>query len=121
MSTDVRLGQGWGPPLDALTLGAMATGLALLTLALGLVPQRLAQRPASQGIVSLRLAADGQLRLWNQPVAADQLIPVLSRIETGSARPTVRVVPDADVPWGSVRQLMDRLSATDLPLELQLP
>ncbi|MCT0206603.1 biopolymer transporter ExbD [Synechococcus sp. CS-1332] len=111
----------WLPSLDALALGAMATGLALLTLALVLVPQRLAQRPASQGIVRLHLAADGQLRLWNQPIPSVQLIGVLQRLEAGKGQPTVRLVPDRDVPWGVVQRLMGQLGRSDLPLELQLP
>lgn len=121
MRTDADPSQAWGPPLDALALGAVAIGLALLTLALILVPQRLAQRPAREGIVSLHLAADGQLRLWNQPIPNAELIGVLQRLEAGKARPTVRLVPDRDVPWGAVQQLIERLGRTDLPLELQLP
>jgi biopolymer transport protein ExbD len=113
--------QGWGAPIDALALGAMATGLLLLTLGLVVMPQRLAQRPASQGLIRLHLAPDGQLRLWNQPIQADQVIPLLCRLGSTSGHPTVRVVPDAGVPWGSVQQLMGRLGRTDLPLELQLP
>ena len=110
-----------GAALDALALGAMASGLALLTLALVLVPQRLAQRPANQGIVSLHLAADGLLRLWNQPVPSTQLAAVLQRLHYGPGQPTLRLIPDPDVPWGSVQQLMERLGRSDLPLELQLP
>jgi biopolymer transport protein ExbD len=111
----------WGPALDALALGAMATGLALLSLALVLVPQRLAQRPASQGVVSLHLDADGRLRLWNQPVPPGQLAAVLRGLRNGPGQPTLRLIPDPDVPWGSVQQLMERLGRSDLPLELQLP
>jgi biopolymer transport protein ExbD len=111
----------WGAALDALALGAMATGLALLSLALVLVPQRLAQRPASQGIVSLHLDVDGRLRLWNQPVPPGQLAAVLQRLQDGPGQPTLRLIPDRDVPWGSVQQLMERLGRSDLPLELQLP
>lgn len=111
----------WGAALDAVALGAMATALALLALALVLVPQRVAQRPASQGVVSLHLGADGRLRLWNQPVASAQLPAVLQGLQAGRGRPTVRLIPDPDVPWGSVQQLMERLGRSDLPLELQLP
>ncbi|MCP9932082.1 hypothetical protein KBY82_14970 [Cyanobium sp. AMD-g] len=121
MNADADPTPPWGPSLDVLALGTMATGLALLSLALILVPQRLAQRPASQGIVSLRLAADGQLRLWNQPVPRGQLIPVLQRLEAGPGSPTLRLVPDRDVPWGVVQGLMGQLGRSDLPLELQLP
>ncbi|MCP9857516.1 MULTISPECIES: biopolymer transporter ExbD [unclassified Cyanobium] len=121
MRADADPVQAWGPALEALALGTVATGLALLTLALILVPQRLAQRPAREGIVSLHLAADGQLRLWNQPIPSGELMGVLQKLEAGQARPTVRLVPDRDVPWGAVQQLMGRLGRTDLPLELQLP
>jgi biopolymer transport protein ExbD len=112
---------GWGRPFDACALGAMGAALALLTLALLLVPQRLAQRPASQGIVSLRLARDGQLRLWNQSIQAGPLITVLRGMDATVGRPTVRLIPDADVPWGSVQRLVGQLNRTGLPLELQLP
>ncbi len=111
----------WGPALDAAALGAMATALALLSLALVLVPQRLAQRPASQGIVSLHLGADGRLRLWNQPLPSAQLAAVLQGLKDGPGRPTLRLIPDPAVPWGAVQQLMERLGRSDLPLELQLP
>lgn len=121
MITDGDHTPRWGPALDAAALGAMATGLALLSLALLLVPQRLAQRPASQGIVSLRLGADGRLRLWNQPVPPGQLAAVLQGLQGGPGQPTLRLIPDPDVPWGSVQQLMERLGRADLPLELQLP
>ncbi|MCP9901676.1 hypothetical protein KBZ12_14775 [Cyanobium sp. Cruz CV13-4-11] len=121
MNTETDPNGPWLPSLDALALGAMATGLALLTLALILVPQRLAQRPASQGIVSLHLAADGQVRLWNQPVPSGQLVGVLQRLNAGPGRPTLRLVPDRDVPWGLVQRLMGQLGRSELPLELQLP
>lgn len=111
----------WAAPIDALALGATTAALLLLALGLLVVPQRLAQRPASQGLIRLHLAADGQLRLWNQPIQADQVIPLLRRLGARSGLPTVRVVPDAGVPWGSVQRLMVRLGRTDLPLELQLP
>jgi biopolymer transport protein ExbD len=121
MNADFDEAPRWGAHLDAVALGAMATALALLSLALVLVPQRLAQRPASQGIVSLHLGTDGRLRLWNQPVPPGQLAAVLKGLEAGRGRPTVRLIPDPDVPWGSVQQLMERLGRSDLPLELQLP
>ncbi len=121
MNADAGHTPPWGAALDAVALGAMATSLVLLSLALVLVPQRLAQRPASQGIVSLHLGADGRLRLWNQPVPSAQLAAVLKALEDGPGQPTLRLIPDPEVPWGSVQQLMERLGRTDLPLELQLP
>ncbi len=121
MNADTGQTPAWGAALDAAALGAMATALALLTLALILVPQRLAQRPASQGIVSLHLGADGRLRLWNQSVPSAQLAVVLKGLKDGPGQPTLRLIPDPDVPWGAVQQLMERLGRSDLPLELQLP
>lgn len=121
MNADRSQTPPWGAALDAAALGAMAIGLALLALALVLVPQRLAQRPANQGVVSLHLGADGLLRLWNQPIPSAQLAAVLQGLEADQGRPTVRLIPDPDVPWGSVQQLMERLGRSDLPLELQLP
>jgi hypothetical protein len=46
---------------------------------------------------------------------------VLQRLAAGAGQPTVRLVPDRDVAWGTVQTLMERLGRTDLPLELQLP
>jgi len=121
MNADTGQTPAWGAAQDAAALGAVATALAILTVALVVVPQRLAQRPASQGIVSLQLAADGRLRLWNQPVPPGQLAAVLQRLQDGPGQPTLRLIPDRDVPWGAVQQLMERLGRSDLPLELQLP
>ncbi len=112
----------WSAPLDAWTLGLMGTALGLVGLALILVPQRLAQRPASQGILAVHLGADGRLRVWNQPMASDQLLSLLAR--AGSRRgpePTLRLMPDPGVPWGTVQALAARLGGSGLPLELQLP
>ncbi|MBM5821338.1 MAG: hypothetical protein FJ082_02420 [Cyanobacteria bacterium K_Offshore_surface_m2_011] len=121
MNADTGPTPPWGAALDAAALGAVATALAILSVALVLIPQRLAQRPASQGIVSLHLGADGRLRLWNQPIPSAQLAAVLKGLQDSPGQPTLRLIPDPDVPWGSVQQLMERLGRTDLPLELQLP
>jgi hypothetical protein len=114
--------RAWNAPLDAWALGAMGMALGLVGLALVLVPQRLAQRPASQGILAVHLGADGRLRVWNQPMAPDQLLRLLARAASRRGpEPTLRVLPDPDVPWGAVQGLAARLGATGLPLELQLP
>jgi hypothetical protein len=114
--------RGWGERVDAWALGLMGTGLGLLCLALVLVPQRLAQRPASQGVLSVHMTADGQVRVWNQPMATGQLISLLARAASrGGPAPTLRLVPDPSVPWGAVQAQVARLGSTGLPLELQLP
>jgi biopolymer transport protein ExbD len=106
-------------PLDALALGVLATALAAAGLALLLIPQRIAQRPASTGVMTLRLDRIGHLWLWNQPIRAAELPELLRRAAQRPVR--LRLVPDGDVAWGSVQQLVSQLATTPLPLELQLP
>ncbi len=107
--------------IEALALGLMGISLALLTLALSVVPQRLAQRPASAGVILLRLDSRGQLRLWNHAVAPQQLAAVLKRLAQQRSDLRLRLVSDPQVPWGAVQQLVARLDSGPLPLELQLP
>lgn len=121
---------------DAIGLNLVATLLAMLAVALVVLPQRLAQRPGSEGVLALHLDAQGTLRLWNRPVHARELLELLqSRAGNGSqpsaanrsAAPALgpdavlRLIPDPGVPWGVVRQVAEGLEATGLPLELQLP
>jgi len=115
------LDQRWAAALERASLGAMAVALALAALLLDLVPQRLAQRPARQGVIVLHLAADGRLRLWNQPLSPAQLLPLLNRAARDPRRPRLRLKPDAGVPWGRVQALAAQLESLSLPLELQLP
>lgn len=107
--------------IEALALGLMGIGLALLTLALSVVPQRLAQRPARAGVIVLRLDSRGQLRLWNHAVAPQELTAVLKRLAQQRSDLRLRLVSDPQVPWGAVQQLVARLDTGPLPLELQLP
>ncbi len=118
-----RLDPPWvrSRPIEAVALGLMACGLGLASLALTLIPQRIAQRPASDGVILLRLDAGGQLRLWNQPVAPLELAAVLKRLAAQRPDLRLRLVSDPQVPWGAVQQLMARLESSPLPLELQLP
>ncbi|MEB3199978.1 MAG: hypothetical protein VKK62_05585 [Synechococcaceae cyanobacterium] len=106
---------------DGLGLGLCALAVALAGLLLLLVPQRLAQRPGSEGVLTLHLAADGSLRLWNQPIRATDLQPLLRRAQRRSPSLRLRVLPEADVPWGSLQTLVRRLEAPGRQLELQLP
>lgn len=107
--------------LDLLALGALSLFLAAALVALLLVPQRLAQRPARAGVITLLLAADGSLRLWNRPVTPQELAAVLRRAASREPPPVVRLIPDPALRWASLRQVVSRLEQTPLELELQLP
>jgi hypothetical protein len=111
----------WEPWLEAVALSGLGVGLALATLLLVLVPQRLAQRPARQGVIVLHLDPLGRLRLWNQPINAAALMPLLQRAARDPSRPRLRLQPAAGVPWGRVQALASELERLPLPLELQLP
>jgi biopolymer transport protein ExbD len=111
--------------IEGIGLGAMATALAAAGLALVLLPQRLAQRPAAQGVVALAVDGQGGLRVWNQSIRPQELPALLeqARRRQGGREGTVRLrlVPDREVPWGTVQGLIGRLEGSGLPLELQLP
>lgn len=110
-----------GPWLPALGHGLLATALCGVGLAVLLLPQRWQQRPMAQGVVSVHLAADGRLRLWNQPVASAELVRRLATPELRRRLVRLRIVPDPDTPWGDVRRLLTQLDSLPLSLELQLP
>jgi len=112
--------------LDALGLALVGSALAALTLALVVIPQRIAQRPSSEGVLTLRVDSGGGLRAWNQPIRPQDLPALLDAARarsrgTASQGVRLRLVPDAGVPWGTVKGLVARLETTGLPLELQLP
>lgn len=110
---------------DGLAAAALATALAAAGLALVLLPQARAQRPAHHGVVTLQLDRQGGLRVWNQPLAPQQLPALLDRVQRRAGdrqrQVRLRLVPEPDVPWDTVRGLIARLEASGLPLELQLP
>ncbi|MFM9110322.1 MAG: ExbD/TolR family protein [Prochlorococcaceae cyanobacterium] len=108
-------------PIDGVWAGLCGLALALAAAAVIVVPQRLAQRPAAEGVIHLRLAADGRLRLWNRPLASERLGELLAAAAQQPLPPRLRLQPAADVPWGQVRQLLQLLDASGLELELQLP
>jgi biopolymer transport protein ExbD len=112
-------------PRDGLALGALATALAAAGLALVLLPQARAQRPALQGVVTLAVDRQGGLRVWNQPLAPQRLPDLLEQAQRRAGhqrrRVRLRLLPDPDVPWGTVHGLITRLESSGLPLELQLP
>lgn len=121
--------------LDGLGLSLVAGSLSVVAAAVVVLPQRLAQRPGSAGVLAVHLDAAGTLRLWNRPITARELLEVLAQRgaeasrsagvpRSGAApqgRAVVRLIPDPEVPWGIVQQAASGLEGTGLPLELQLP
>ena len=105
----------------ALAWAAVAVALCGLTLGLLLLPQRLRQRPMSEGVIAVHLETGGRLRLWNQPVSSAALSTVLAAAARRRPLPRLRLVPDPQVPWGEVRRALVFLDRGALPLELQLP
>jgi hypothetical protein len=99
----------------------VGVALSMLLLALVSVPQRRAQRPAAAGVLALHLLADGGLRLWNRRVAEAELGALLRAAASRPAPLRLRLVPDPALPWGMVRERIERLEGFGLPLELQLP
>jgi|APCry1669189070_1035195.scaffolds.fasta_scaffold01133_4 hypothetical protein len=108
------------PRLEALAAGLTSVALTLVATALVLLPQRLAQRPAAAGVLALALDADGQLRVWNRPIRANDL-PVLLAQARQRDGVILRLVPETSTPWGAVQAMLTRLEASGLPVELQLP
>jgi biopolymer transport protein ExbD len=111
------------PLLDGFGLALVGTGLAVLTTALVVVPQRIAQRPAQRGVLALYLDPAGQLRLWNRLVRAQEVVELVgtSKDHQQQGQAVLRLVPDAAVPWGVVRQAAAALETSGVPMELQLP
>ncbi len=107
--------------VEGLALGLIGVALVVATLALTLIPQRLAQRPAGSGVILLRLDRRGQLRLWNQVVTPEELNALLKRLATERTDLQLRLVSDPQVAWGAVQQLVAQLNTSPLPVELQLP
>jgi biopolymer transport protein ExbD len=110
--------------LDSVAMGLLSITLCASCLALVVIPQRLAQRAAAEGVIALHLDAQGQLRVWNQPIRPQDLAPLLTRAKVPAplpSSPVLRLIPDAGVPWGVVQQLVTRLENSGLELELQLP
>lgn len=121
-----------GPMLDGLALNLMAAGLCLLLAALLTVPQRIAQRSGSRGVLALHLEADGGLKLWNRPVQERELRQLLAAAGERQSRGLqsrglqsrglrLRLIPDPALPWGVVQERVATLERSGLPMELQLP
>lgn len=108
--------------LEVVAPSLLGTALCLALLALLTVPQRRAQRPAAAGVVVLHLLADGGLRVWNRRLGEAELAALLAAAERrAGARPRLRLIPHPSLPWGLVRERVERLERVGLPLELQLP
>lgn len=107
--------------LQPFSHAVLATALCGLAMGLLLLPQVRLQRPMAQGVISIHLAADGGLRLWNQPIAAAELRRLLAAPVLRSRANRLRIVPDPDTPWGDVRRLLSQLDSLPLTLEIQLP
>ena len=105
----------------ALAFAASSVCVALLATAAVVLPQWQRQLPARQGLVSLHLAADGSLRLWNRPIAATALPALLRRAERLDSSTRVRLVVAPQVPWGVVQDLLPRLDSSTLHVDLELP
>jgi len=99
----------------------IAVSTLLLTTALIVLPQWNAQRSARQGFVTLFVAGDGSLRLWNRPISSVQIPGLLRRAERLSSDTRIRVVLSPEVAWGEIQDLVSLLDSTTLDVELQLP
>ena len=111
--------KGWWLP--SLGYGLLGTALAGFGLALLLLPQRLAQRPMAQGLLTLHVGPGGVLRLWNQPVSRPELVALLRQARQRRPDLHLRLLPDPATPWGEVLGLLHQLDDGGLSLELQLP
>lgn len=102
-------------------LVTVAVSQLLLATALIVLPQWRAQQSASQGIVTLFVASDSSIRLWNRPIDPAVVPGLMRRAEQLNAGSRVRVVLAPGVPWGVVQDLVSLLDETALDVELQLP
>lgn len=114
--------------LDGMALALLSTGLTALAVWSMLWSQRVAQKPASEGVMTFHLGRRGELRLWNQPIRPQDLPGLLDRAQSRTAvsqTMVVRLIPDPQVPWGVTRQVLSRLQPTPPErhwiLQLQLP
>lgn len=104
-----------------LALSITAVSQLLLATALIVLPQWRDQQSATRGIVTFFVNDKGDVRLWNSPIDARLVSGILRRAEKLNPRTRVRVVLSSGVPWGVVQDLVSRLDATNLNVELQLP
>jgi hypothetical protein len=116
------------PALTAIGLGLLSIAASSVALLAILCAQIVAQRPALQGVMVFHLSKRGELRLWNQPIRPQEVPGLLERVQAqpeAAAPLVVRLVPEAEVPWGVVHAMLQRLRPltqhrTSI-LQLQLP
>jgi hypothetical protein len=111
----------WPGAVLGLAWAGLATALCGFALGLLLLPQRLLQQPLHQGVLTLHVGADEGLWLWHQPIKHSELEPFLRAAADRRPGIRLRVVPDPELPWGTLQNLLQQLQQGPLPLELQLP
>jgi hypothetical protein len=104
-----------------LAWAGLATALCGFALGLLLLPQRVLQQPLHQGVVTLHVGPDRELRLWHKPVKRTELEAFLRIAAQRRPGSRLRVIPDPQVSWGALQELLQQLAKGPLPLELQLP
>jgi hypothetical protein len=104
-----------------LAWAGLATALCGFALGLLLLPQRVLQQPLHQGVVTLHVGPDRELRLWHKPVQRSELEAFLRMAAQRRPGSRLRVIPDPQVSWGALQELLQQLAKGPLPLELQLP
>jgi hypothetical protein len=72
-------------------------------------------------VVTLHVGADRELRLWHKPVQRSELEAFLRMAAQRRPGSRLRVIPDPQVAWGVLQELLLQLDQGPLPLELQLP
>lgn len=113
--------------LDGFALGLLSTCLTFSGIFTLLFSQRLAQRPAQDGVLTFHLGYTGDLRLWNKPIQPQDIPSLMKRAQYRSSRIgtlIVRIIPDPDVPWGMTQAMVERLRpppSQKWTLQLQLP
>lgn len=103
-----------------LAWAGLATALCGLALGLLLLPQRLLLRTLNQGVVTLHVGADRQLRLWHQPVSRSELPPFFGRQPNASRAAAYGWCRIPRCPGGAAGAA-PAARRGPLPLELQLP
>lgn len=114
--------------LDGLGLALASTTLLVASLWTISLVQMLWQRPARQGVMTIHILRDGHLRVWNQPIAPQAVLPLVRRAgeRWAGAQPlVVRLIPDPDVSWGAIHQRLGSLRPTSPQdrwlLQVQVP
>jgi len=105
----------------ALGYSVVSLCLTLGATAMLLFPQWQQQRPASDGVIVIHLAADGGLRLWNQPIERSMIPALLARLNRLDPDTRIRLSLAPQVSWGIVQDLIPFFDPSPLDVDLQLP